>query len=108
MVMVSLKPEPIPLNLKVILIGNEALYQTLISVDTDFRKLFKIKVEFEDDAPLTLENMNKLARVVEGFCQTEELPPLDRSGDLQMTKRSYLQDLARLLRLLEKRLHLQD
>ncbi len=30
--------------------------------------------------PLTLENMNKLARVVEGFCQTEELPPLDRSG----------------------------
>ena len=80
MVMVSLKPEPIPLNLKVILIGNEALYQTLISVDTDFRKLFKIKVEFEDDAPLTLENMNKLARVVEGFCQTEELPPLDRSG----------------------------
>lgn len=80
MVMVSLKPEPIPLNLKVILIGNEALYQTLISVDTDFRKLFKIKVEFEDDAPLTLENMNKLARVVEGFCKTEELPPLDRSG----------------------------
>lgn len=80
MVMVSLKPEPIPLNLKVILIGNEALYQTLISVDTDFRKLFKIKVEFEDDAPLTLENMNKLARVVEGFCQAEELPPLDRSG----------------------------
>ena len=80
MVMVSLKPEPIPLNLKVILIGNEALYQTLISVDTDFRKLFKIKVEFEDDAPLTLENMNILARVVVGFCQTEELPPLDRSG----------------------------
>ena len=80
MVMVSLKPEPIPLNLKVILIGNEALYQALISVDADFRKLFRIKVEFEDDAPLTAENMNKLARVVQGFCQTEELPPLDRSG----------------------------
>ena len=80
MVMVSLKPEPIPLNLKVILIGNESLYQALISVDADFRKLFRIKVEFEDDAPLTAENMNKLARVVQGFCQTEELPPLDRSG----------------------------
>ena len=80
MVMVSLKPEPIPINLKVILIGNEAIYQTLISADIDFRKLFKIKVEFEDDAPLTPENMNKLARVVEGFCQTEELPPLDRTG----------------------------
>ena len=80
MVMISLKPEPIPLNLKVILIGNEQLYQTLISVDSDFRKLFKIKVEFEDDAPLTVENMNKLAKVVQGFCQNEELPPLDKSG----------------------------
>ena len=80
MVMVSLKPEPIPLNLKVILIGNESLYQNLISVDADFRKLFKIKVEFEDDAPLTAENMNKLAKVVQGFCQSEELPPLDKSG----------------------------
>lgn len=80
MVMVSLKPEPIPLKLKVILIGNEQLYQALISVDADFRKLFKIKVEFEDDAPLTLENINKLARVVQGFCKTEELPPLDKTG----------------------------
>ena len=80
MVMVSLKPEPIPLNLKVILIGNENIYQTLISVDSDFRKLFKIKVEFEDDATLTVDNMNKLARVVEGFCKTENLPPLDRTG----------------------------
>lgn len=80
MVMVSLKPEPIPLNLKVILIGNEQIYQTLISVDADFRKLFKIKVEFEDDAPMSAENMNKLARVVQGFCLNEELPPLDRTG----------------------------
>ena len=80
MVMVSLKPEPIPLNLKVILIGDELLYHTLISVDTDFKKLFKIKVEFEDDAPLTLDNMNKLARVIHGFCATEELPPLDKTA----------------------------
>lgn len=80
MVMVSLKPEPIPLNLKVILIGDESIYQTLISLDSDFKKLFKIKVEFEDDAPLTVENMNKLARVVHGFCTSADLPPLDRTG----------------------------
>ena len=80
MVMVSLKPEPIPLDLKVILIGNENIYQTLLSVDYDFRKLFKIKVEFEDDAPMTLENSYKLARVISGFCETEELPPLDKSA----------------------------
>ena len=80
MVMVSLKPEPIPLDLKVILIGDENIYQTLLSVDYDFRKLFKIKVEFEDDAPMTVDNANKLARVISGFCEAEELPPLDKSA----------------------------
>lgn len=77
MVMVSLKPEPIPLDLKVILIGDENIYQTLLAMDPDFRKLFKIKVEFADDAPLNKDNMVKLARFVKGYCDHEELPPLD-------------------------------
>ena len=77
MVMVSLKPEPIPLDLKVILIGNSQIYHTLLAMDSDFRKLFKIKVEFEDDAPINTEdNVNKLARFVHGFCEQEELPQL--------------------------------
>lgn len=80
MVMVSLKPEPIPLDLKVILIGGVNIYNTLLSLDHDFRSLFKIKVEFEDDAPRTIENMNKLARFASGFCEQEELLPLDKSG----------------------------
>lgn len=80
MVMISLKPEPIPLDIKVILIGSSNIYHTLLSLDNDFRKLFKIKVEFEDDAPRNLENMKKLARFAHGFCEKEELPPLDRSG----------------------------
>ena len=80
MVLVSLKPEPIPLNLKVILIGNEQIYQTLLAMDSDFRKLFKIKVEFESDAPITVDNLNKLAQIIHGFCEHEELPHLDRSG----------------------------
>ncbi len=80
MVLISLKPEPIPLDLKVILIGNEMIYQTLLSMDTDFRKLFKIKVEFESDAPLNDENVNKLARFVHGFCVQEELPHLDKEA----------------------------
>ena len=41
MVMVSLKPEPIPLDLKVILIGDENIYQTLLAMDPDFRKCSK-------------------------------------------------------------------
>lgn len=67
MVMVSLKPEPIPLDIKVILIGDANIYQTLLALDSDFRKLFKIKVEFEDASPNTVENMNKLARFIHGF-----------------------------------------
>lgn len=80
MVMVSLKPEPIPLDLKVILIGNSSIYQTLLAMDSDFRKLFKIKVEFEDDAPFNNENANKLASIIHGFCETEELPHLDKGA----------------------------
>ena len=77
MVMVSLKPEPIPLDLKVILIGDENIYQTLLAMDPDFRKLFKIKVEFAEEATLNEQNMVGLARFVKGYCSHEGLPPLD-------------------------------
>ncbi len=80
MVLVSLKPEPIPLNLKVIIIGNANIYQTLLAMDSDFKKLFKIKVEFEDDALITPENLEKLSQIVHGFCEHEQLPHLDPSG----------------------------
>ena len=80
MVMVSLKPEPIPLDIKVILIGDANIYQTLLALDSDFRKLFKIKVEFEDASPNTVENMNKLARFIHGFCEQEDLLPLDKGA----------------------------
>lgn len=80
MIMVSLKPEPIPLDLKVILIGNSSIYQSLLAMDSDFRKLFKIKVEFEDDAPINKANINKLASIIHGFCEHEELPHLDTSA----------------------------
>ncbi len=77
MVMISLKPEPIPLDLKVILIGDENIYQTLLAMDPDFRRLFKIKVEFADGAPTNKDNIVKLARFVKGYCDHENLPPLD-------------------------------
>lgn len=78
MVMVSLKPEPIPLDIKVILIGNANIYHSLLAMDSDFRKLFKAKVEFEDDAPRTDENVIKLARFMHGFCEQEGLSHLDK------------------------------
>ncbi len=80
MVLISLKPEPIPLNLKVILIGNAQIYQTLLAMDSDFRKLFKIKVEFEETAKMSTENVNKLAQIIHGFCEYEGLPHLDKEA----------------------------
>ena len=80
MAVISLKPEPIPLKLKVILIGSANIYHTLLSMDSDFRKLFKMKVEFEDTAPVNEENVNKLARFVHTFCEQEQLPHLDRTA----------------------------
>ena len=80
MMLVSLKPEPIPLDLKVILIGNSDIYHTLLSLDEDFRKLFKIKVEFEEDAPKSTENIAKLIKFVKSYCGQEELLDVDKEA----------------------------
>ncbi len=78
MVMISLKPEPIPLDVKVLLLGDSELYHALLSLDPDFKKLFKIKVEFEEDAPRTESNINKLSRFVHSFSTKEGMLPLDK------------------------------
>lgn len=78
MVMISLKPEPIPLNVKVLLLGDADIYHTLLAVDPDFKKLFKIKVEFEETAPRNDENILKLSKFVHSFCEKEDCLPLDK------------------------------
>ena len=80
MILVSIKPEPIPLHLKVILIGNSNIYHTLLSMDDDFRKLFKVKVEFEEDAPKSMQNIDRLTRFVKSYCSQENLLDLDRGA----------------------------
>ena len=86
MVLVSLKPEPIPLNVKVLLVGDSNLYYTLLSLDSDFRKLFKIKAEFEETAPRTEENILKIAKFVSSFCEKENLLPLDKSATAKIVE----------------------
>ena len=78
MVMISLKPEPIPLNVKVLLLGDANIYHTLLAIDPDFKKLFKIKVEFEETAPRNVENVVKLSKFVHSFCEKEDCLPLDK------------------------------
>lgn len=80
MVMVSLKPEAIPLNVKVLLLGDSNIYHTLLSLDPEFKKLFKIKVEFEETAPRTDTNIQRLAKFVHSFSEKEGILPLDKEA----------------------------
>jgi len=80
MVMISLKPEPIPLNVKVLLLGDANIYHTLLSLDPDFKKLFKIKVEFEESAPRNSDNIQRLAKFVHSYCEKENCLPLDKTA----------------------------
>lgn len=78
--MTSLKPEPIPLDVKVILIGNPLLYQILYRYDEDFRKLFKVKADFDTVMERSPENIYKMANFISTHCQREGLRHFDRSG----------------------------
>ncbi len=76
----SLKPEPIPLDLKVILVGNEMLYQLLFEYDEDFQKLFKIKVDFDYEMARNEGNIDKITHFISSFCHNEKTLHFDRSG----------------------------
>lgn len=70
----SLKPEPIPVNMKVILVGPSYIYYQLLNQDEDFKKLFKVKAEFDEEAPRTDSNMFKIAQFIHNFCEKEKAP----------------------------------
>ncbi len=70
----SLKPEPIPVSIKVLLIGPSNVYYQLLNFDEDFKKLFKVKVEFDEEAPRTDANMFKIAQFIHNFCEKEKAP----------------------------------
>jgi lon-related putative ATP-dependent protease len=76
----SLKPQPIPLSVKVILIGDPYLYQQLLLLDMEFIELFKVKAEFDTIMARTEENVQQYAAFVCTLCQKENLNHLDGSG----------------------------
>ena len=77
---VSLKPEAIPINVQVILIGSEQHYQQLCAMDPDFKKLFKIKADFDDSYDRSKENVKKLVQFIAHVCKKHSLLPLNKSG----------------------------
>ncbi len=84
----SLMPEPIPLNVKVVLIGNPFLYRQLYILDSDFNELFKVKADFDTTMNRTDENMQQYAAFVCTLCQKENLRHLHSSGLAKLIEHS--------------------
>ncbi len=79
-----LKPEPIPINVKILLVGSDELYQLLYNYDRDFRKYFKIKADFDEHMEWNNENVQCLARYIGAFCGKEGINHFDKTGVAEM------------------------
>ena len=85
---VSLEPEPIPLNVKVILIGDRLLYYLLQFYDPEFLELFKVPADFEDKMDRNTENINYLAQLLGTLAKKQDLMPLNRTGMARLLEES--------------------
>ncbi|MGA3285887.1 MAG: ATP-binding protein [Bacteroidota bacterium] len=80
----SLKPEPIPINVKVIMIGDTDLYHMLYFRDDDFKKIFKIRADFDFEMPKTKGTVTQYLRFVKMLCDDEKLLPFDATALAQL------------------------
>jgi len=72
----TLKPEPIPLDLKVLLVGERWLYYLLCTYDREFQSLFKVSADFDDDVERSTSNVEAYARLIAERGRQSELLPL--------------------------------
>src|SRR5512139_3459051 len=85
---VSLEPEPIPLDAKVILIGNRMLYYLLTQYDPEFCELFKVAADFEDEVERNPDNDLLYARLVGTLVRRDKLRPFDRDAVARVIEHS--------------------
>lgn len=76
----GLRPKPIPLKVKAVLVGNPLLYLALYTYDMDFKELFKVKADFDTTMDRIDENMRKYAAFICTFCHKENLKHLNSSA----------------------------
>ncbi|HXV84458.1 MAG TPA: AAA family ATPase [Candidatus Binatia bacterium] len=76
----GLRPEPIPTDTKVIMIGDPHLYRTLATLDPDFRETFKVKADFDFKIDRSPENIVAFACFIRDYCNRENLRHFDPSG----------------------------
>jgi len=77
---VALKPEPIDLNVKVILIGDPYIYDVLYDAEEDFKKIFKVKSDFDSEVKRDDLRIGEYARFIARICRVEKLMHFDKSG----------------------------
>ncbi|MGH8066743.1 MAG: Lon protease family protein [Candidatus Entotheonellia bacterium] len=85
---VSLEPEPISLDVKVVLLGERLLYYTLSQLDPDFAELFKVAADFEDQMDRTPENHLLYARMIATMVRQEGLRPFNREAVARVIEQS--------------------
>jgi lon-related putative ATP-dependent protease len=76
----SLKPEPIPLEVKVILLGDYEIFQALQNYDSKFNKLFKVRADFDYEVVRTAETVQQYAKFIARVCKEEQLRPFSPDG----------------------------
>jgi len=76
----TITPKPIPLNSKVILIGDSNTYQVLFAYDPEFRELFKVKAEFDNAMVMTDDNLHNYVGFLSALVKKEKLHHLDASA----------------------------
>ncbi len=71
----GLRPAPIPLDIKVILIGDPRIYYLLYNFDDDFNELFKVKADFSEEMPFSKEHVQEYAAFISSMVEKEGLLP---------------------------------
>jgi lon-related putative ATP-dependent protease len=85
---VSLEPEPIPLNVKIALLGDRNLYYLLSSMDPDFNELFKVLADFDEQMDRSDDNQLRYARVIARMVHEDQLLPFNRPAVARVIEHS--------------------
>ena len=85
---ISLEPQPIPIDLKVVLIGGRRLYYLLKEYDPEFSLLFKVAADFSEELPREDENELLYARLIATLQHREGLREIDRDGVARIIEHS--------------------
>lgn len=84
----SLRPQPIPLDVKLVVLGHPLLYYLLYLYDDDFCELFKVKADFDTEFPITKDASTLYGRLVRKLSVAEKTLPFDASGIAELLRAS--------------------